>query len=153
MKIVNYFDLNENIKENILRQIKSCDWISAKFLAELIEQEKFQDMLGGGKLFLMLDEDRLVSFCTLAKKDCINDDSLYPWIGFVFTVPEYRGNRYSGQLIDYAFEEAEKQGFDKVYVATDHIGLYEKYGFEYMENRLDIYGEDGRVYVRKSVKR
>lgn len=150
MKTVDYFDLNENEKENISRQIKACDWGCAKFLAELIEQDKFQDMLGGGKLFLMLDEDKLVSFCTLAKKDCINDDSLYPWIGFVFTVPEYRGNRYSGQLIDHAFEEAKKQGFDKVYVATDHIGLYEKYGFEYMENRIDIYGEDGRIYVRRA---
>ena len=26
----------------------------------------------------------------------VDDDTLFPWIGFVFTAPQYRGNRYSG---------------------------------------------------------
>jgi len=38
----------------------------------------------------------------------------------------------------------------RVYLATDHIGLYEKYGFEYFENRVSVYGEDSRVYVREA---
>ena len=45
-------------------------------------------------------------------------------------------------------KEAGKCGKDKVYICTGEIGLYEKYGFEYIENRVDIWGEDSRLYVR-----
>ena len=146
MKIFDYFSGKE---AEWIDKIRTCDWSAAKFLADLLEQNKFHETLGGGSLFIMSDGEKLVSFCTLTEKDCIEDDSLFPWIGFVFTVPEYRGNRYSGELIAHACAEAEKQGCDGVYIATDHIGLYEKYGFKYVESRTDIYNEESRVYYRK----
>ena len=97
----------------------------------------------------MADSEKLVSFCTLTQRDCIKDNSFFPWVGFVFTAPDYRGKRYSGEVIEAACKRALRQGFDKVYLATDHIGLYEKYGFTYLESRTDIYGEESRIYFRK----
>ncbi|MBQ8688204.1 MAG: GNAT family N-acetyltransferase [Ruminococcus sp.] len=146
MEIIDYFS---NEQRSWIDKIRACDWNAAKFLANLLEQNKFHEMLGSGSLFIMADGEKLVSFCTLTQKDCIDDENLFPWIGFVFTAPEYRGHRYSGELIKHAFNEAKKQGYNKVYLATDHIGLYEKYGFTYMESRIDIYGEESRVYYRK----
>ncbi len=146
MQIFEYFE-NENKKW--IDRIRECDWGAAKFLAELLENESFHKTLGEGSLFMMSDGERLVSFCTLTRKDCVDDDSLFPWIGFVFTAPEYRGNRYSGELIELACEKAKEQGSESVYIATDHVGLYEKYGFEYIESRVDIYNEMSRVYCRK----
>ena len=146
MKIFDYF---ENEQPEWIEKIRACDWGAAQFLAELLEQNRFHGVLGSGSLFIMADGDRLVSFATLTERDCVKDDSLYPWIGFVFTSPEYRGNRYSGEVISAACERAEKQGFDKVWLATDHIGLYEKYGFEYIESRVDIYGEESRIYCKE----
>ena len=35
-----------------------------------------------------------------------------------------------------------------VYIATDHVGLYEKYGYTYLENRIDCRGSDQRVLYR-----
>ncbi len=130
-------------------RIRECDWGAAKFLADLLEQDKFSEMTGEGSLIIMADEGKIVSFCTLTQKDCIDDDTLFPWIGFVFTAPEYRGHRYSGQLAEYACKKAKEQGFENVYVATDHIGLYEKYGFEYIGSRTDIYNEISRIYRKK----
>ncbi|MBQ8791749.1 MAG: GNAT family N-acetyltransferase [Ruminiclostridium sp.] len=129
-------------------RIRLCDWGAAKFLADLVEQDKFNELLGNGSLYIMADGEKIVSFCTLSQRDCIKDDTLFPWIGFVFTAPEYRGNRYSGSLIDYACNKAKEQGYKRVYIATDHIGLYEKYGFTYIESRIDIYGEEARIYYR-----
>jgi len=129
-------------------RIRLCDWGAAKLLADLVEQEKIHELLGDGSLFIIADGDNLVSFCTLTQKDCISDDTLFPWIGFVFTAPEYRGNRYSGRLIDYACDKAKEQGYKNVYIATDHIGLYEKYGFTYIESRTDIYSEESRIYLK-----
>lgn len=129
-------------------RIRLCDWGAAKLLADLVEQNKFHELLGVGSLFIMADGEKIVSFCTLTQRDCVKDDTLFPWIGFVFTAPEYRGNRYSGKLIEYACNKAKEQGYKKVYIATDHIGLYEKYGFTYIESRTDIYGEEARIYYR-----
>lgn len=147
MEIFDYFS---NEQRSWIDKIRVCDWSAAKFLADLLEQNKFHTVLGNGSLFITADSEKLVSFCTLTCRDCIKDDDLFPWIGFVFTSPEYRGNRYSGEIIEFACEEAKKQGYNKVYIATDHVGLYEKYGFIYMESRTDIYGEESRIYYRKS---
>ena len=135
-------------KQHWIDEIRKSDWKAAKFLADLLEQNKFHNVLGNGSLFIMVDSESIVSFCTLTQRDCIKDDALFPWIGFVFTVPEYRGNRYSGLLIEHAVVEARNCGMDKIYVCTGEIGLYEKYGFEYIENRVDVWGEDSRLYVR-----
>lgn len=104
--------------------------------------------MGDGVLLLLTDGDRLVSFLTFSFQDCIDDKSVYPWIGFVFTAPEYRGHRYAGRLIGRCEELARVHNVKNIYVCTDHTGLYEKYGFEYKENRVDIYGDDSRIYVK-----
>ena len=147
MKILDSKDSQEQKKW--IEKIRECDWGAAKFLAELLEQDKFYEMTGDGSLIIMTDEENIVSFCTLTKKDCIDDDALFPWIGFVFTAPEYRGNRYSGELVKYACDKAKEQGFENVYIATDHTGLYEKYGFTYIESRVDISNDMSRIYCRK----
>ena len=147
MQLLNLHNIIE--QKQWIDKIRACDWSAAKFLANLLEQDKFHEVLGEGNLFLMVEEENVVAFCTLTRKDCIDDDSLFPWIGFVFTSQEYRGQRYSGVVIDYACNKAKEQGFDTVYLATDHIGLYEKYGFSYIESRMDGYNEMSRIYCRK----
>ena len=146
MEIFDYFSNEQRIW---IDKIRACDWGAAKLLADLLDKSTFHTVLGNGSLFIMADGEKLVSFCTLTCRDCIKDDALFPWIGFVFTSPEYRGKRYSGEVIEAACKRALRQGFDKVYLATDHIGLYEKYGFTYMESRTDIYGEESRIYCRQ----
>ena len=149
MQIINYFDA-EN-QPNWLSRIADCDWRAARFLAELLTKGKFQRAVGKGALYLLTDGDQLVSFLTLAERDCI-DAPFGPWIGFVHTAPEYRGHRHVGKLIDHACDVASVHGAAQVYICTDHVGLYEKYGFTYLENRVSIYGEDSRVYVRETVQ-
>lgn len=147
MKILEFFESPG--KSKWLRQIKACEWGAAKLLAKLLTEDRFHALLGeGGKLFLLTDGDMLVSFATLTAQDCVADESLAPWIGFVHTAPKYRGQRCAGQVIDRACQEAADMGAKQVYIATDHIGLYEKYGFTYLENRIDVYGEDSRIYAK-----
>lgn len=148
MRIFDFFD--EKDQQLWIERIRNSDWGASDFLAQLLEQGRFFEVLGdGGKMLIIADDDKIVSFATLAPRDCIDDDSLYPWIGFVFTAPEYRGHRYSGELIEEACRLAKEQGHEQVYIATGHVGLYEKYGFSYIETRIDIYNEESRIYCRK----
>ena len=144
MKIFKFHE-SEN-KTRWIAKIRECEWSAAKLLADILEQNTFNDLLGGGQLLVMADGDELVGFCTLTQNDCVKDDSLFPWIGFLFVNEAYRGHRYSQDLIERARLIATEQGHSRVYLATDHVGFYEKYGFTYLENRIDIYEEDSRIY-------
>ena len=147
MKIINYFEHDD--QEKLIAGIKACDWSAARFLTELLEKGSFHDTLGGwGSLFLLMDGDTPVSFATLTGQDAVRDKTLTPWIGFVFTRPEYRGHRYAGQVLAHAEAVAAGLGYSRVYIATDHVGLYEKYGYTYQENRIDCWGDDMRVLFK-----
>ncbi len=148
MEFIEYF--KDSRKEHWKQQIATADWSAAKYLLKLLnDAAEFNNYLGeGGKVFLLVDGDKLVSFLTLSLRDCIPDDSMFPWLGFVYTYPAYRGNRYGEKLINYAEEQAGKSGYSKVYIATDHINLYEKYGFTYLENRMDRWNEESKIYYK-----
>lgn len=146
MKIIDYF--KDDRQAHWLAQIAQYEWRAARFLAQLLAEGRFHSTLGQGALYLLTEGDDLVSFLTLAERDCIEAPEYAPWIGFVHTSPEYRGRRCAGKLIDHAVSMAGQHGAERVFICTDHVGLYEKYGFIYLENRMSIYGEDSRVYVR-----
>lgn len=149
MEIKEFFKEDEAARAHWTEEIKKSDWRAAEFLVGLLTKGTFRDILGEGELYLLTDGDRLMSFVTMTHRDCIVDDSLFPWIGFVYTFPEYRGNRYSELLINNCADIAKNQGYKKLWIATDHENLYEKYGFTFLENRVDCWGEDSRVLYRK----
>lgn len=147
MYVVDFYESDD--QQALIERIEQGDWGAAKYLAKLLRECTFRTLVGGGTVYLLMDGENIVSFVTLTHQDCIADETRYPWLGFFYTFPAYRGHRYGGQLLEYGAQEAKKQGHKQVYLATDHMDLYEKYGFSYLENRIDIYGEDSRVYVKE----
>ena len=72
---------------------------------------------------------------------------LHPWCGFVYTFPAYRHQRIAGKLLHELAEIARQNGENRVYIATDHANVYEKYGCTYLDSRSDIDGEISRIYT------
>ena len=148
MKVIDYFS-TEN-QEYWLQKIQESDWGAGQYLAELLKNETLKQLVGENtKVLMLVDDMELISFCTFAEKDDIQPTELTPWIGFVYTFPQYRGKRYMGELLKRAEELANADGIKNIYISTNHIGLYEKYGYEFFEMMKDIEGEDSRVYVRR----
>lgn len=147
MKIIEYQSTDN--KEFWLSKIKESDWGAGQYLYTLLKDNKLNQLVGeDAKVLMLVDGENLVSFCTFAEKDDIQPTELTPWIGWVYTFPDYRGNRYAGELLHYAQILAEKQGIKSIYISTNHVGLYEKYGYEFFKIMKDVEGEDSRVYVR-----
>lgn len=144
MEIIDYFSSKN--QKLWLSKIQKCNWSAARILAKMLLENTFHERLGWGFLYLLIKDEHLLSFGTLTQKDCIEDNNMYPWIGFIYTQPQYRGHRYSQKLINKMLDDALNQGYFCVYLASDHIGLYEKYGFTYLENRIDIWGDNNRIY-------
>ena len=148
MRVINYFDSDR--QSHWLNEIKRGDWGAAGFLYELLSKGTFFDAAGeNSKVLLLTDGDELISFCTYAEKDDIQPTELTPWMGFVYTFPEHRGHHYVGLLMEEVERLAIKEGVSEVYISTNHIGLYEKYGCEFKAEMHDMNGELSRVYVKK----
>lgn len=147
MKIVDYYDCKD--KPHWLALIKSADWGAAGFLNELLSKNELKKFCGeNARALLLTEENELISFCTLAEKDEVDAPEMSPWIGFVYTFPQYRGKGYAGELIDFACGEALKAGAKNVFVSTDAVGLYERYGFEYLCEMATVFGEKSRIYKK-----
>ena len=148
MKTISYFK-SEN-KEHWAEEILKSDWRAGAFLNRLLTEGSFFDAVGENSDVLLLTEgDELISYCTFAEKDDIQPTELTPWVGFVYTFPEHRGHRYAGLLFDEVERLAREKGVDKVYLSTNHEGLYEKYGWEFWGMMDDMDGEPSRVYIKK----
>ena len=145
LRIIEYFSCGE--QSRWLDEIQKSDWSAGQYLYELLRDHRLKELCGESTKVLMLaDGEQLVSFCTYAEQDDVREPSLTPWVGFVYTFPAFRGNRYMGQLLDYAEELARGEGHRTIYISTGHTGLYEKYGYSFWKTMKDVNGEDSRIY-------
>ena len=150
LKVIDFFDSDD--KQNWLEQIKNSEWRAGPFLHRLLTDGGFYEALGeGSRVLLLTMGGKLVSYCTFAGKDDIQPTELTPWVGFVYTSPEFRGMRMAGLLFEEVKRLAAERGFERAYLSTNHIGLYEKYGFEFFKMMDDMEGKPSRVYYLKTL--
>lgn len=147
MQIIDYFNCGK--PEYWLGQIKKSDWSAGQYLYQLLTENSFKNAVGeSSKVLMLTDGDELISFCTYAEKDDIQPTALTPWIGFVYTFPQYRGHRYFGKLLQEIENLAKAEDMHDIYISTNHVGLYEKYGCEFYQMMNDMNDEPSRVYKK-----
>ncbi len=147
MKIIELYESDR--RDHWLDEMLRCDWKAGIRLHDRILSGELKDMCGEKtQVFLLCDEDRIVSFCTLAEEDDVPDSGLTPWIGFVYTFPQYRGQRAAGILLEHVCTLAASMGYEKIYISSNEEGLYEKYGFSFLKMMKDRHGEDTQVFVK-----
>lgn len=149
MQMIEYFGCSQLEQQHWLEKIKQSDWEAGQLLYKLLDENKLKDFVGKDpKVWMLTDGDELISFCTYSEWDDVQPTVLTPWIGFVYTFPQYRGHRYVGELIRHAEALAKADGVSCVHISTGHTGLYEKYGYEFFQMMKNIHGEDSRIYVK-----
>ncbi len=95
---------------------------------------------------LVNDGDEIVGCYSLVTNDFNSRQDLWPWFCALYVEESARGQKLGSMMLEHGKCEAKKLGFDTVYLATDLVGYYEKYGFTYL---AQCYGLDNeqRVYV------
>ena len=83
---------------------------------------------------VLLDNDILIGFISIFPTDGNERKDLSPWYATMYVKEEFRGKEYSKILNNAILEEAKKRGFKKLYLKTDLINYYEKFGAKFLEN-------------------
>jgi predicted GNAT family N-acyltransferase len=135
---------NDNLWQIVAEYAQNCSWKAGTTLAKQMNECHFSDW---ERVFAALDGVQIAGYCTLAKSDCIPDIAYTPYIGFVFVEEQYRGNRFSEKLIFSALAYAKELGFDKVYLVSDHVNLYEKYGFVKIDEKKAPWGAMETIFM------
>lgn len=125
---------------------QNCSWSAGKALAREMLNNNFTDW---ERVIIAIEQGSIAGYCTVTKTDCIPNLAYTPYIGFIFVDEHYRGNRLSQKLIIYAMEYLKNLGFSEVYLVSDHINLYEKYGFEVIDKKIAPWGEEEKIYMQK----
>lgn len=96
--------------------------------------------------YLLEKENEIIGGAGLITNDFISRGDLYPWVCAIFIVEKHRGNAYGSLLLEKAKNDTKKSGFEYLYLCTEHIGYYEKYGFEYIGQGYHPWEAESRIY-------
>ena len=138
-----------NIKDNLWNKLmdyaNSCNWSAWPILAQKMHENKFLDW---ERIFIAIENDNIIWFCTFTKEDWIPECNYSPFVWFMFIDEKYHWNRISKQMINAVESYAKTLNFGKLYIISDHKWLYEKYWFEKCDENMDEMWRKETIFVR-----
>ena len=140
-------DKNTYLADDLLNFVENFSWLDVKeHTVKVIQNWEFEDW---ETPFVAMVNGQIVGMVTIMKSDYYPLPEVFPWISTLFVSETFRGNRISGKLIDFANEYAKDIGFNRTYIPTGHIGLYEKYGYCYIKDIVNYGGDTDRLYAKE----
>lgn len=136
---------NDQQWQETIEYAKKCNWKAGASLAKKMHINYFDDWQ---RVLIVKDNDKIIAFCTISKKDSIDNVSYFPFIGYIFVDSNYRGQRLGQKMIEQAIIYLKKLHFKAVYVVTDHENLYEKFDFYLFDLQKNKHGSIERVYKK-----
>lgn len=105
---------------------------------------------GVPSFYIAVEGSEIIGTYAILRNDLISRQDLSPWLACLYVDPKFRGQAIGSQLLDHAIVEAGRKGFDKLYLTTDHVGYYEKYGWSKIADCFDLFGNPSSVYEKSS---
>ncbi len=153
-ELANEYSLTEKSIQRILRttNMKNCQYISLREYPELKEAAAawFHSKWGVPKeaylacirayldhetsygWYLCLHNGKIVGGLGVIENDFHDRKDLAPNICAVYTEEAYRKRGIAGKLLNMAVVDLKAENISPVYLITDHVGFYERYGWEFL---------------------
>lgn len=137
------------LAEQLIRFVATFSWEEVK--AHTLQSLRNWDFTDWETMFAAMADGQIVGMASIAKTDYYPLPELFPWVSSLFVTEGWRGHRISEKLIDFANAYARENGFDRTYIPSEHIGLYEKYGYRYVKDIVNYGNGTDRLYVKDLV--
>lgn len=122
-----------NLAEHESRHQEAAKWFASKWGIDAeIYLESIQSEGAIPSWFVALDGKNIVGGAGVIENDFHDRPDLTPNICALYIEDEYRGKRLSELLLNEIEKHLSANGIAKVYLITDHSGLYEKYGWDFV---------------------
>lgn len=82
--------------------------------------------------YLCLDGGNIICGMGVIENDFHDRKDLAPNICAVYTEKDYRCKGIAGHLLNMVVEDMRGKGISPLYLITDHVGFYERYGWEFL---------------------
>lgn len=82
--------------------------------------------------YLCLDGDKIIGGMGVIQNDFHDRKDLAPNVCAVYTEEDYRCRGIAGHLLNMVVEDMRGKGISPLYLVTDHVGFYERYGWEFL---------------------
>ena len=82
--------------------------------------------------YLCLDGNQIIGGLGVIDNDFHDRKDLTPNVCAVFIEEKYRCQGIAGNLLNMVVEDLQSKGISPIYLVTDHIGFYERYGWEFL---------------------
>ena len=100
--------------------------------------------------YLCLDGGRIVGGLGVIENDFHERKDLTPNVCAVYTEQDFRGQGIAGTLLSFAVDDMRSKGISPLYLVTDHVGFYERYGWEFLcMVRCEDKPETSRMYLHR----
>ncbi|MCL2049571.1 MAG: GNAT family N-acetyltransferase [Defluviitaleaceae bacterium] len=141
-----------NVRENPEYLETAVDYFSSKWgIDRQIYHASISDSISTKKpvprWYLMKDGERIIGAFGLIENDFMVRKDLLPWLCALYIEEDLRGKALGALLLEHGRKEAHELGFSKLFICTDHIGYYEKYGWQFFGEEESEFGGKTRVYV------
>lgn len=140
-------DRNTVLADELIRFVENFSWEDVK--EHTLQALRNWDFTDWETMFVALINNQIVGMASVAKTDYYPLPEIYPWVSSIFVEEEYRGHRISEKLIEAANQYAKSLGFKETYIPSEHIGLYEKYGYHYVRDIVNYDNGIDRLYVKQ----
>ncbi|WP_114571433.1 GNAT family N-acetyltransferase [Exiguobacterium flavidum] len=100
------------------------------------------------RFYIALDGGAMIANYALLRVDLVSRQDLTPWFGCLYVDEDRRGAGIGGALLVHAEEETRRKGFTALHLATDHVGYYERHGFEDGGACYYVTGDETRLYQK-----
>lgn len=132
----------------------AADWFHSKWHVPKAAYLACMDAYLNGETvygwYLCLLEGKIIGGMGVIENDFHGRKDLSPNVCAVFTEEAFRGQGIAGRLLNMTVEDMRSKGVAPLYLVTDHIGYYERYGWEFFcIAQSDGEQEMSRLYIHR----
>ena len=99
--------------------------------------------------YAAMDGDRIVGGMGVIENDFHERTDLAPNICAVYVEEDMRCRGIAGALLEFVCDDMADYGIEVLYLVTNHIGYYERYGWEYLGDVKCDGDEISRMYIHR----